>query len=131
MPPTNAARRRIYWGCEHLRLNLGKLLLAALACMAAARAVAAEDRQAVVATVGGDPIRAGEVARRVAKATRGKKPDADALRFLQAESLEEIIAWRLVLAYSRRVGEAPTEGGNCGGASGARVTACRPAAIAR
>jgi len=44
----------------------------------------------------------------VAKATRGKKPDPDSLRFLQAQSLEEIVARRLVLAYARRIGESPT-----------------------
>ena len=48
--------------------------LAALACVAAARPVSAADREAVVATVGDEPIRAGEVERLVAKATRARSP---------------------------------------------------------
>ena len=89
-------------------LNLGKLLLTALSCVAAAQSVSAADREAVVATVGDEPIRAGEVERLMAKATRGKTPSPDSLRFLQAQSLEEIVARRLVLAYAKRTGEAAT-----------------------
>ncbi len=80
-----------------------------MALVAAASGILAADPGAVVATVGRDPIRAGEVERLVAKATRGKKLDADSLRFLQAEALDEIIARRLVLAYARRMGEMPSE----------------------
>ncbi len=76
--------------------------------IAAGSPLFAADPAAVVATVGGDPIRAAEVERLVAKATRGKKLDSASLRFLQAQALEEIIARRLVLAYARRAGEAPT-----------------------
>ena len=65
-------------------------------------------REAVVATVGDEAIRAGEVERLMAKATQGKKPEPDSLRFLQAQLLEEIIARRLVLAYAQRTGEAAT-----------------------
>ncbi len=82
-----------------------KLLSSVLACVAVVQTVSAADREAVVATVGSDPIRAGEVERLVAKATRGKRLDPDRLRFLQAQSLEEIVARRLVLAYARRTGE--------------------------
>jgi len=80
-----------------------------MALIAAASCVRAADPNAVVATVGSDPVRAGEVQRLVAKATRGKKVDSDSLRFLQAEALEEIIARRLVLAYARRMGDTPAE----------------------
>ena len=77
--------------------------------MAAAHAVSAADREAVVATVGSDPIRAGEVERLVAKAARGKKLDSDRLRFFQAQAIEELVARRLVLAYARRTGETAGE----------------------
>ena len=89
-------------------LSPGKLLLAALACMALVRPVSAAERDAVVATVGDDPIRAGEVERLVAKAARGKKPEPAALRFLRSRLLDEIVARRLVLAYASRNGEAAT-----------------------
>jgi parvulin-like peptidyl-prolyl isomerase len=63
---------------------------------------------AVVATVGDEAIRAGEVDRLLAKATRGKKPAGESRRLLQAQLLEEIIARRLVLAYAQRTGQAAT-----------------------
>jgi parvulin-like peptidyl-prolyl isomerase len=62
-----------------------------------------------VATVGEDPIRAGEVARLVTKVTRGQPATPAALSILQAQTLEEIIDRRLVLAYARRKDEAPTD----------------------
>ncbi|MGB7734406.1 MAG: peptidylprolyl isomerase [Thermoguttaceae bacterium] len=88
---------------------LRSLTLAALMFLAAVSSASAADPNAVVATVGSDPVRAGELQRLVAKATRGKKVDSDSLRFLQAQALEEIIARRLVLAYARRMGEMPAE----------------------
>ena len=84
-------------------------LLAFSACMAAAFPASAADREAVVATVGSDAIRIGEVERVVAKAARGKKLDPDSQRFLQAQAIEEIIARRLVLAYARRMSETPSD----------------------
>jgi parvulin-like peptidyl-prolyl isomerase len=90
-------------------LSTGRVLLTALALVAAVRPLAAADREAVVATVGDDAIRAGEVERLVALAMRGKKIDAESLRFLQAQSLEEIIARRLVMAYARHRAEVPTK----------------------
>jgi parvulin-like peptidyl-prolyl isomerase len=83
-------------------------LLVALACLAPAQSVMAADQNAVVATVGDDSIRLGEVERLLAKATRGKKPEAAALQFLRSRLLDEIVARRLVLAYARRSGEWPT-----------------------
>jgi parvulin-like peptidyl-prolyl isomerase len=87
---------------------LNKLLLVAFVCLAPLPPVLAADREAIVATVGDEPIRAGEVERLVAKATRGKKSDPAALQFLQSRLLEEIVARRLVLAYARRNGDAAT-----------------------
>jgi parvulin-like peptidyl-prolyl isomerase len=89
-------------------LRLSKLFLASLVCVALVRPVAAADPNAVVATVGDEPIRSGEVERLLAKATRGKKTDPAALQFLRSRLLEEIIARRLVLAYARRNGEEAT-----------------------
>ena len=63
---------------------------------------------AVVATVGDDPIRAGEVRRILAKATGGKAVNPAAQAFLQAQALEEIVDRRLVLAYAQRTGSAAT-----------------------
>jgi len=84
------------------------ILLVALTFIVAASPLSAADREAVVATVGNEPIRAGEVERLVAKAMRAKKLDPDSLRFLQAQALDEIVARRLVLAYARRIGQSPT-----------------------
>jgi parvulin-like peptidyl-prolyl isomerase len=93
-------------------LSCGKSLLTVFvcaACFVAAKYAFAADRDAIAATVGGEPIQAGEVERLVSKAAHGKKFDADSLQFLQAQALEEIIARRLVLAYARRIGDPPTE----------------------
>jgi hypothetical protein len=68
----------------------------------------AADPDPVVATVGAEAIHRGEVERLVTKVARGKKLSAESQRFLQAEVLEQIIARRLVLAYARRMDEAPT-----------------------
>ena len=83
--------------------------LAALAFIALASPLFAADPDAVAATVGSDRIRAGEVQRLAAKATRGKKFDAESVRILQAQVLEEVISRRLVLAYARRTGETPSD----------------------
>ncbi len=88
-------------------LILSSLVAAALPCLAPA-ATSAVSSDAVVATVGDEAIRAGEVERLLAKATRGKRPAGESRRLLQAQLLEEIIARRLVLAYARRTGQAAT-----------------------
>jgi hypothetical protein len=90
-------------------LNVGKLLLAALACMVPVRPVTAADAESVVATVGDEAIRAGEVDRLAAKAVRGKPPEPRSLQLLKSRLLDEIVARRLVLAYAHRNGEWPTE----------------------
>jgi parvulin-like peptidyl-prolyl isomerase len=89
-------------------LNLGTLLLTALIGAAPVAPIAATDRDAVVATVGGEPIRAGEIERLAAKATRGKTLDAESLLFLRSRLLDQVIARRLMLAYARRNNESPT-----------------------
>ena len=68
-----------------------------------------ETAVAVVATVGDEPIRAGEVNRLLTKATGGKPASAAAQPFLQAQALSEIVNRRLVLAYARRNHELATE----------------------
>ena len=45
----------------------------------------------------------------MAKATRGKNARARLLAIPSGQSLDEIVARRLVLAYARRIGETPTE----------------------
>jgi parvulin-like peptidyl-prolyl isomerase len=84
-------------------------LLTFTALLLAASPLFAADPDAVAATVGSDRIRAGEVQRLAAKATRGKKFDAESVRILQAQVLEEVISRRLVLAYARRTGETPSD----------------------
>jgi len=64
--------------------------------------------EAVAATVGGEPIDAGEVARLVRTAARGQKVSPAALPVLQAQVLAELVDRRLVLAYARRNEEYPT-----------------------
>lgn len=90
--------------------------LAGLLCAAAlflpAAAFCAEgpprpDPQAVVAIVGEEPVRAADVDRVLAKAVGTKEVAQAALPVLKAQALEEIVQRRLVLAYARRVGEAP------------------------
>ena len=84
-------------------------LLTALTLVFLAIPAFAADPDAIAATVGNDQIRAGEVQRLAAKATRGKKLGADSMRVIQAQTLEEIIARRLVLAYASRRSEAPSD----------------------
>ena len=77
--------------------------------LAGDEAVPTEPQTAVVAVVAEDPIRSGEVTRLVTKVTRGQPATPAALAILQAQTLEEIIDRRLVLAYARRNDEAPTD----------------------
>jgi hypothetical protein len=64
-----------------------------------------------VATVGGEPVYAREVSRLLGTVVRGKPVNPQALPALQAQTLEEIIDRRLVLAYARRTngGATPAE----------------------
>jgi parvulin-like peptidyl-prolyl isomerase len=64
---------------------------------------------AVVATVGGDAVELAEVQRMMDAIFADKKPAGDLLPMAQAQVLEEIVNRRLVLAYARRVGDAPGE----------------------
>jgi len=66
-------------------------------------------RDPVAATVGGEPIEAGEVARLVKTAVRDQKVSPAALPVLQAQVLAEIVDRRLVLAYARRNEEYPAD----------------------
>lgn len=74
-------------------------------------ALLAVDRGAaqVVATVGGEPILAGQVQRMVKEATAGREVNPAAMPLVQAQVLEEIIERRLVLAYARRTQSGPSE----------------------
>ncbi len=85
------------------------LALAALMCLAPGQtAPPATNDEVVVATVGDDVIRAGEVERLLAKFARGKRLNPEVVPRIRSRLLEEIISRRLVLAYARRVGEAAT-----------------------
>ncbi len=66
---------------------------------------------AVVATVGGEPVYAKEVSRLLGVVVHGKPVNPQALPALRAQTLEEIVDRRLVLAYARRTnrGAAPAE----------------------
>ena len=64
---------------------------------------------AVVATVGEEPIFAREVQRWREKVARGKRLSPDAVPLLQAQVLEEIVNRRLVLASAKRSGEAASQ----------------------
>jgi peptidyl-prolyl cis-trans isomerase C len=61
----------------------------------------------VVATVGEEPILAGEVSRRVAALTQGQSVNPAARPVLEAVALGDIVDRRLVLAYARRTGSFP------------------------
>jgi parvulin-like peptidyl-prolyl isomerase len=63
---------------------------------------------AVVATVGGEPVYAKEVSRLLGIVVRGKPVNPQALPALQAQTLEEIVDRRLVLAYARRTNRGAT-----------------------
>ena len=62
----------------------------------------------MAATVGDDPVEVAEAQRMMDAIFRDKKPAGDLLPMAQAQVLEEIVNRRLVLAYARRVGEAPS-----------------------
>jgi peptidyl-prolyl cis-trans isomerase C len=87
---------------------LGSAVAVFTVCIAPVHA-AGPSPETVVATVGSEPIRAGEVQRLLTKATRGRKVAAEALPYAKAQVLEEIIARRLVLAYAERTGGMPNE----------------------
>jgi parvulin-like peptidyl-prolyl isomerase len=72
-------------------------------------AEAAPQRGAVVATVGQEPIYAGEVQRLLHKAAGGKEVGPSALPVLQAQVLQEIVDRRLVLAHAGRIKIGPSE----------------------
>jgi parvulin-like peptidyl-prolyl isomerase len=63
---------------------------------------------AVVATVGGEPVHAKEVSRLLSLVVRSKPVNPQALPALQAQTLEEIVDRRLVLAYARRTNRGAT-----------------------
>jgi hypothetical protein len=63
---------------------------------------------AVAATVGDEEILVSQAQRLVAKITAGKKTNPQALPFMQAQALEELVSRRLVLAYAARTGAAAT-----------------------
>ena len=63
---------------------------------------------AVAATVGDDPVNVAEAQRMMDLIFPDKKPAGDLLPMAQAQVLEEIVNRRLVLAYARRVGDAPS-----------------------
>ena len=65
---------------------------------------------AIAATVGGEPIYAGEVAQVVKSAVHERKVSPAAMPVLQAQALAEIVDRRLVLAYARRHAEYPAAG---------------------
>ena len=70
------------------------------------RPAAAES--AVAATVGDDPVEVAEAQRMMDLIFREKKPSGDLLSMARAQVLEEIVNRRLVLAYARRTGDAPS-----------------------
>ncbi|NQT16950.1 MAG: peptidylprolyl isomerase [Planctomycetes bacterium] len=64
---------------------------------------------AVVATVGGESVLRSDAERLLEGAVRGQEVDPAVLAVFQAQVLSEIIDRRLVLAYARRTGSAPSE----------------------
>ncbi|MGA2254386.1 MAG: peptidylprolyl isomerase [Thermoguttaceae bacterium] len=62
---------------------------------------------AIAATVGDDPVEVAEAQRMMDSISSDKKPTGDLRPIAQALMLEEIVNRRLVLAYARRVGDAP------------------------
>jgi len=64
---------------------------------------------AIAATVGDDPVEVAEVERLMETTFHDKRPPGVRLPIAQALALEAIVNLRLVLAYARRVGEAPSE----------------------
>ena len=69
----------------------------------------AQSESAVAATVGDDPVEVAEAQRMMDLVFHNKKkPGGDLLPMAQAQVLEEIVNRRLVLAYARRTGDAPS-----------------------
>ncbi len=64
---------------------------------------------AIVAKVGDEAIRAGDVERLLKTVTQGKPVNPEALPLIQAQVLDEILSRRIVLAYARRTGAAPND----------------------
>ena len=64
---------------------------------------------AVAASVGDDPVEVAEAQRMMDLVFPGKKPAGDVLAVARAQVLEEIVNRRLVVAYARRVGDAPSD----------------------
>ncbi len=87
----------------------GLALAAWVARPAAQAASPATDPETVVANVGNEAIRAGDVERLLTAATKGKPIQPEALPLVHAQVLDEIVSRRLVLAYARRRGELPGE----------------------
>ncbi len=95
---------------RRLRLQtVACLWLASIVC-AGDRAIAADQsppppalaKTEVVATVGSEPICAGELDRWMRTAVRGRKVGPESMAWIQAQTLEEIVDRRLALAYGRR-----------------------------
>ncbi len=63
----------------------------------------------VVATVGGEPILAADVERVLTKAVGDQKVDPALLPVFQAQTLDEVVDRRLVLAYARRTNTGPRQ----------------------
>lgn len=85
---------------------IGLLCAALCVPLAISRCVSAEPPKdaAAAATVGNETIRIGDVQRALTRATGGKPIAPAALATLQAQTLEEAIDRRLVMAYARRTG---------------------------
>ena len=81
---------------------------------------ASRTEDAVVCLVDGEPIRAGEVTRLLSSFTRGEQITAEGKPIFQAQTLEEIVNRRLVLAYAKRSGTAPTDDEIAAAVSGSR-----------
>ena len=93
---------------------VGNALLAAILALGAAapqEGLLPLEPEVVVATVGGEPIRAAELNRRLGAAVRGKKYDREVLPIFQAQALADLVDRRLVLAYARRTQSGATDEG--------------------
>jgi parvulin-like peptidyl-prolyl isomerase len=91
-----------------LNVVSGLLALVLSASSACARAAPAAE-EAVVATVGGEPIDRGDVERLLDRTVAGQEVNPAVLPVLQAQVLAEIVDRELVLAYARRTNSAPSE----------------------
>ncbi len=89
-------------------LVAGGTLLARAETAASGASSSGAAESAVVATVGGEPVYAKEVSRLLGVVVHGKPVNPQALPALQAQTLEEIVDRRLVLAYARRTNRGAT-----------------------